>query len=217
MRVLIWSLVFLIVAVILFLFIPATPQPSTYQGPIPFDTSGSVLPARYDCEGVSFFVSQKNQPKGGAMDVAASMNMISEATGLSFHKVADPGVADLEFSWVRSMPPDKSSVAEPTGLTVRSTSSRSGFRFFMPPSNEITKSKVMVLASPPPDTTFAPSGQSGMRAFVDHELGHAMGLNHPLGKTRSVMVPVLSKDSPARFTNLDLEALAALYGDCKNI
>jgi len=114
----------------------------------------------------------------------------------------DSAAADVRIVWARSLP--AATAGDPSaGARAEFTAGRTTLA--SDPGGRLASAIVVVAASTPDGAAYRPSE---VRAVVQHEMGHALGLAHH-ASPKSVMAPVVSAD---RVAPEDRAVLRALYG-----
>lgn len=97
--------------------------------------------------------------------------------------------------------------------TSTATEARARLGFIHSPSNRILAADIVLRPSADLANGDSYGGQSGQKAFLTHEIGHAVGLDHAEPFAASVMTPTLD-GHVTTLQPLDTSALRSLYSHC---
>lgn len=214
------------------------PDPGTADTlPIPASSVTDGHPATWQpCTTIGYTVNASLAPPGSLDDLTEVLADITTGTGIQFQlkgsttripqdgDLASGPVRDdapLTVAWAHQPTagggPDQSDLLSEGGDVAGRTTATTAYRArrgLLPARNRILAADVVIdadLAIDPADRSWG--GRSGQRAFLQHEMLHALGLDHTPA-AGSVLSPTLLPGKYSHIPEPDLHAVRALNGTC---
>jgi len=211
------------------------PNPVYTPGPVRAATVDGGVPATWPCRhDVTWAFNPNAAPAGALPDLSDVFATYASLTGLTFHyqgtTTSLPQADDLAtgsigrrdadivvaFAWPAGsgMTPTSSLLDNPdTGAakTATATEFRDRLGVIRGPENSILAANIVVV--PDVGTGVNYGGRSTVKAFLLHETGHAIGLDHAKASQQSIMTPTLD-GSVTALTTTDAAAITGLYQQC---